>query len=98
MGELRESGSGFIFNHSWYHIVTFSLRYSIFHPLSSCYCNSKQLSLQDLTDVFEEIREMEDASLKILEEQLIQSKEILDKMEVSFCLRILLFPHVVSVS
>merc|ERR1712242_167183 len=37
--------------------------------------------LKDLTDVFEEIREMEDASLDILEEQLIQSKEILDKMD-----------------
>jgi len=38
-------------------------------------------NLQDLSVVFEEIREMEDASLDILEEQLVQSKEILDQME-----------------
>jgi len=38
-------------------------------------------NLKDLTETFEEIREMEDASLDILEEQLIQSKEVLDQME-----------------
>lgn len=37
-------------------------------------------NLQDLTGVFEEIREMNDVSLDVLEEQMIQSKETLDKM------------------
>lgn len=40
-------------------------------------------SLQRLTDTFEEIREMEDASLDIMEEQLLQSKEILKMMKAN---------------
>jgi len=37
--------------------------------------------LLSISDTFEEIREMEDASLDIIEEQLIQSKEILRQMK-----------------